>query len=137
MMIWFEQLPDGCPPEDAQPVAGSVYRFVDNDPPQLEDFVSWRKLNQSEPCPNGLTECQACGLSVFTTEEGVCTALRRKPFLRKKKTALAHLSSKLNLGVILKTPARGTGNNHHTWWLSSDTEPWKEFQVVNVTCPDI
>lgn len=135
-MPWPEHFPDGCPPEEAQPVSGKVYRFVDNDPPHLEDFISWRKINPSEPCPKGLTECQTCGLSVFTTEEGVCSALRRKPFLRKKKIALAHLSSELDLGVILNTPAKGTGDNHHTWWFPSNTEPWKEFQVVTLTCHD-
>ncbi|MEG5021473.1 hypothetical protein QUB36_10145 [Microcoleus sp. AT8-B1] len=135
-MPWSENLPDGCPPENAHPVAGSVYRFVDKDPPQLEDFLSWREMNPSEPCPKGLTECQTCGLSVFTTEEGVCTALRRKPFLREKKVALGHLSPDLDLGLIQNTPAKGTGKNHHTWWFPENTEAWKEFQIVTITCPN-
>jgi hypothetical protein len=136
-MPWPENFPDGCPPENAHPVSGKVYRFVDNDIPEADDFHSWREQNPSEPCPPGLTECQTCGLSVFTTEEGVCTALRRKPFLRKKKPALGTLTSEF--GVILNTPSlgkKGTGENHHTWWILLNAEPWKVFHVITVTCPD-
>jgi len=127
-MPWPKHLPDGCPPANAKPVAGSVYRFVDNDPPDADDFLSWREQNPSQTCRSSLTECQTFGLSVFTTEKGVCTALRRSPFLRKKKPALGTLTSEF--GVILNTPSqgkngKGTGENHHTWWVSLNAEPWK------------
>jgi hypothetical protein len=133
-MQWPDHFPDGCPPETAQPASVKVYRFVNNDPPNTEDFRSWRQENMDQPCPKGITECQACGISVFTSEEGVCKARNKVPALRNKQAALGNLTP--GLGVILNTPSRKTGHDHHTWWIPTDREPWSVFQVVNVTCPD-
>ena len=114
-MPWPDYFPDDCPPNSAQPASSQVYRFIDGDSPQPEDFLSWREQNPNQSCPKGVTECQACGLSVFTTQEGVCIALRRKPFLRRKQIALGQLAP--DNGVLLNTPSKGTGDNHHTWWI--------------------
>ncbi|MGM3305219.1 hypothetical protein ACSQ6I_04400 [Anabaena sp. WFMT] len=134
-MQWPDHFPEGCPPETAQPVFGNVYRLVDNNPSTYEDFRSWREQNINQPCPEGITECQACGLSIFTSEQGIRTALNRVPRLRKKKIAAANLTA--DFGVILNTPARNTGTNHHTWWIPSNQQPWKKFEIISDASPEI
>ncbi len=133
-MQWPDYFPENCPPETAQPALVKVYRFIDSDFPTPEDFRSWREQNPDLICPTGLTECQACGLSVFTSEEGVRIARKRIPALRKKKAAIATLTP--NLGLILNTPSKRTGNTHHTWWIPVGIEPWTLFQVVNIIYSD-
>lgn len=137
-MPWPDYFPDDCPPTSAQPAYGKVYRFIDSNLPQPEDFLSWREKNPVKSCPKGVTECQACGLSVFTTPEGVCTALSRNPFLRRKQIAIGYLNPQN--GVVLNTPSRGkrgTGDNHHTWWREPNTDPCKIFQATTIDCSNL
>lgn len=134
-MLWPDYFPDDCPPNSAQPPPGQVYRFINSDSPQPEDFHSWREQHLDQSCPKGVTECQACGLSVFTTREGVCIALRRKPFLRRKQIAIGQLTTEN--GVLLHTPSKGTGDNHHTWWIPINIESWRVFQVTTIDCSNL
>ena len=41
-----------------------------------------------------------------------------------------------DLGVMLNTPSRKTGNDHHTWWFPANQEPWKFFEIVNISSPE-
>ena len=53
--------PSCCPPADAEPAAGTLYRILAHQPPSEDDFRSHRelgKLPHAEPC-------QRCGMSVF------------------------------------------------------------------------
>ncbi|MGB3419031.1 MAG: hypothetical protein WBA52_01105 [Dolichospermum sp.] len=47
---------------------------------------------------------------------------------RKKQVALGYGNS--DLGVMLNTPSRKTGNDHHTWWFTANQEPWKNFLLI-------
>ncbi|MDB9448331.1 hypothetical protein [Dolichospermum circinale] len=133
-MKWPQYFPKNCPSEAAQPISGTIYRLVDNNPPTSDDFRSWREQNIDQPCPKNITECQTCGLSVFTSETGVCNARNKIPALRKKQVALGYGNS--DLGVMLNTPSRKTGNDHHTWWFPANQEPWKFFEIVNISSPE-
>ncbi len=65
-MKCYDHLPHDCPPSDAKPAEGEFYRLLKKQPnyPCAEDFRSWREENVGKQPPAGVTECQACGLSV-------------------------------------------------------------------------
>lgn len=130
-MQWPDYFPDNCPPDNAREASGEVYRLVDNNPPTPEDFQSWREQHPNEQCPKSVTECQASGLSVFTSMDDVNMARQKVKRLRKKKIAHSNLTS--DLGRILHTPSQNTGESHHTWWLPIGAQPWTVCRVVDVT----
>ncbi len=66
-MQWPDYFPDDCPPQDAQPATGDVYRLVKQNPPESKDFIPLREKKTGEDF--GEKECQACGLSVFRNVE--------------------------------------------------------------------
>ena len=42
-MQWPDYFPDDCPPQDAQPATGDVYRVVKQNPPESKDFIPFRE----------------------------------------------------------------------------------------------
>ena len=130
-MQFPDYFPNNCPPDTAQEAFGEVYRLVDNDPPTASDFRSQREQHLNEPCPKNVTECQACGLSVFTSRDDIEFARRTVRRLRNKKIANGNLNSAL--GRILPTPSQNTGQSHHTWWFPIGIQPWTVFCVIDVT----
>ena len=130
-MQGFEHLPSDCPPEEAREASNDlVYRFVTTNPPTQQDFLSWRELNPQLPCPEKLTECQARGISVYTSKTDVDRLKRKIPVFRDKILALGNLNSQL--GMIQNTPSKNA-KSHHTWWFPFDSEPWTIFQVLDLT----
>ena len=58
--------PQGCPPADAAPAGGMVFRIASNDPPLEDDFLSAAELGRQPPAK--LTRSQTCrrhALSVY------------------------------------------------------------------------
>ncbi len=129
-MRWPDHLPDGCPPEDATGASEQVYRFVKNDPPTPEDFLSWRELYPNKPCPKSLEECYVCSISVFTSKAAVRRLHKRIPTFKNMKPALGELNP--TLGVIKNTPSNRTDKSHHDWWPPVDSKPWTVFNVVDI-----
>ncbi len=124
-MKFPDYFPAECPPTTAKKTDLMVYRLVDNNPPNINDFSSWRELNPHQECPQNITEFQTCGISVFTSLEDIKRAKRKIPRLRKKKIAQANLTP--DLGLIIATPSQNTGQSHHTWWIPLNTQPWLMF----------
>ena len=71
-MAFPAHFPDQCPPKTSSEAKGDLFRFVNNDPPQATDFVSYHllgiKYRKSQ-------HCEACGLSVLVSETDVKRAL--------------------------------------------------------------
>lgn len=128
--MWSEHFPSNCPPENAESAFGEVYRLINHNLPSPDDFRSWREENRNKQCPEGVTECQACGLSVYTNKADADRVIRRIPRFKRAKPALGLLTAEL--GVILHTPSRAS-QSHHTWWTPVDAEPWTVFQIVDVS----
>lgn len=123
---WPGHFPASCPPEGAESTDGEVYRLVSPDGPKNADFVSHKVLS---PHKNwGKKECQACGLSVHTTQNGGERLKRRIPALRKKQSAVARLRPPH--GLLLNTPS-SADSEHHTWWVPvSLQDPSALFTLV-------
>ena len=80
MHIFNSEIADNCtacPPFDAEPMNGSLFRACENNPPERSDFQSF---NEQDP-PFDITKCQAWGLSVWLTVEAVEHA--RKAYKKK------------------------------------------------------
>jgi hypothetical protein len=126
---WPEYFPENCPPLTASNPSGKFYRFVkkDHESPQSQDFLSWRENNQGKPCPENITECQACGLSVYASLEEISRMAKVIPRLRKMKIAEGNLDE--NSGKIQNTPSRNS-RYHYTWWVPDGGTPWKIFVII-------
>ncbi len=110
MLIYREPLPEDCPPETAEEIAGPriVYRRVRNNPPTDDDFRSQRAENPSKKF--NLSECQARGVSVFVEREDLEELLKRPNF---RGGQIAQVTLDNGAGYIEHTSRR---NSHHTWW---------------------
>ncbi len=103
----FGNLPPGCPPDEAQPCLGEIFRLVPSAPIDEAGFVSHF---ERYPGREWRDECAARGLSVFLTLEAVAKLRKRVKGFRDHKIAFATLAAPV--GVM-----KQTGNaEHHTWW---------------------
>ena len=82
-MSYRDPLPKGCPPDAAEEIAvpREFFRLARTDPPSLADFRSQRAEKPGRAFP-GVTECQACGLSVFADRQDLVVKALKLPYLR-------------------------------------------------------
>lgn len=130
---WPKYYPDRCPPSDAFDIEGIGYRYVLNNPPNSDDFVS---IRVEQPHRRVSDECEACGLSVLRDESEAIAALsslrRRVPGFREKIVAEGDL--KAAMGLIKATPSRRSAS-HHTWWVPVGVDPSTCFSVISEDRP--
>lgn len=113
--------PDTCPPPDAEPASGAVYRICRENPPAVEDFQSHAELGKTSKG----NECIRHGLSVF-----------RNPSEARHLTELFPKLGKLIFrgeltpehGKLKTTPAR-TRPSHVTWWPFEKVERAAAFTI--------
>ncbi len=126
---WPDYYPENCPPEAAKSASGTVYRLVQSDPPQSEDFIPLYidKPENFERKP--ISEvCQGCGVSVCKDKQDIERLQSSSGKMRKRHIAEGELNP--TLGVIKHTPSRKY-KSHHTWWVPIGIKPWVVFHVVN------
>ena len=113
-MSYREPLPKACPPDVAEEIIVSrlVFRLVRTNPPTNEDFKSQRAEKPSHQFL-GITECQACGLSVFAERKDLDRALKL-PRLRGRLVCSVRFGA--GAGSIEQTGKP----SHHTWWPLAD-----------------
>lgn len=104
-MPWPDFYPDDCPPEDAEPASGEVYRMIRGRTPQEKDFKSYQEMRGPD-AEFSQPECVVCGISVYTDIEDIsrmrARLQQRVPKLRERKfIAKGILNS--SLGKILPT----------------------------------
>lgn len=131
-MTYPTHFPEGCPPPESDIASGEIYRFIkkNHQVPMPEDFLSWREENPNKELFVGMTECQACGLSVYTSFSEVKILKPIVPKLRKMKIAKGILAG--SMGRIKNTPS-STSKLHHTWWILKDSNPWEYFEIIETS----
>lgn len=134
LRCWPDHYPELCPPNNAGHVSGRVFRFTNRTNPKSKDFLSYYDLKPGEEW--GRSECNARGLSVYTTEQDCIAAADAVPALRRKHLCVAELPS--HAGVIADTPSKNT-ENHKTLWslftaeeLSALFTPIESLRMANV-----
>jgi hypothetical protein len=118
-MSYLEPLPNHCPPNEALDIDGEllVYRLVKTESPTTDDFRSQRALKPTASF-SGVTECQACGLSVFTMQKDATNLLKLPHF---KGYVICSVKLISDSGKIQKTSTK----SHHTWW------PYQNFDIIS------
>jgi len=120
----MENLPHGCPPDDAyEPEGMIVYRMIDGNTAQKSDFYSHRKLFPERLFNTSV--CQACSLSVFSEYQDCCKILRL-PAHREKKKSIVKIALYNSSGRIKKTGHK----NHYSWWLYAEYLPHLKCEVA-------
>ena len=116
-MEWAEDLPKGCPPQDAFAPTGEIFfRAVLTFPPTEVDFQSPRKLLPKRQLSN---ECEARALSVCSTIEG-CQQLKKHGFF--KKCLIVSIVLKKECGLVKWHPS-ALSETHYDWWLAAKFNP--------------
>lgn len=98
--------PPGCPPSNAGPASGLVFRIVAGGVLTEEDFQSHYEAGTASNAP----PCGRCGVSVFNSSERALHRLRLSPHLGK---AIARGQLKADGGRTQLTNAR---SGHVEWW---------------------
>jgi hypothetical protein len=118
-MSYRDPLPEGCPPDTAEEIAApkAVFRLVRTDPPTPADFLSQRQEKPGQVF-RGVTECQACGVSIFADGRDAEVKALKLPSLKNRKICRVTLS--LGAGRVQQT----FQPSHHTWW------PLAKFDIL-------
>ena len=124
-MAFPAHFPDQCPPKTSSEAKGDLFRFVNNDPPQATDFVSYHSLGIKY---RKSQHCEACGLSVLFSETYVKQLWKATPFVRKKYKYVAKGMVTPDWGKIAQTGR----SSHYTWWVPEGKSPELIFSVIEI-----
>lgn len=116
--VWPDYFPAECPPADAAPAVGTLYRFTKKQTPDAKDVTChWNRFEQHrEEWARDGRQCQACGLSVYLTVE---TARQKRAMIPALRKAHVHRVTLVTAdGKLKNTPSVGDPE-HHTWWAQS------------------
>jgi hypothetical protein len=99
-----------CPPSDASPGSGLIYRMVKSFPPASDDFDSDVE-RKTKNCDQ--TNCDCWGCSVWADSDGVETAMNLFKYWRKRY--IVSVSLKSSDGLTKNSPSNGQPG-HYTFW---------------------
>lgn len=125
-MQWPEHLPSACPPADAQPASGVVFRLIRGATPSPGDFLPKCLENPAGDFTG--RECLAAGLSVYRKRRDL-DRLLTYPTFRKDNWRIARGDLHPQVGRLKATPPQKIRNSHHTWWWPSGVEPSTLFRL--------
>ena len=126
---WPDYYPENCPPAEAKPASGTVYRLVVHDPAQEEDFKT--SFEENPRRFNNKPDIKNCGLSVQTDiqdSEQLKKAMKMVPRFKNSQIAEGELNP--TLGLIQHTPS-SEYKSHHSWWVPIGAEPWVVFKIIS------
>jgi len=109
--IYYEQLPEGCPEDDAKPANNQkFYRLINGNTANDVDFYSHKKLEIWPGAFKDVSECIASSVSLWR-DFNAC--LRVQKLAKNKDKKVAEITLENNDGKI-----KQTGNNidHYSWW---------------------
>ncbi len=115
--MWLEELPDKCPPDDAEKRDLIAFRMVKTIPPLIDDFYSYSYNKIIPKKVFNIDECTLRACSVFCDLEECREKLKYKNHKDKK---IVKVSITKKDGVIKKTLS---SKSHHSWWISSNFKP--------------
>jgi hypothetical protein len=113
--------PKGCPPDDAEPAAGEVFRLVRSDPHTQGVFRTHHETGKLPKAP----PCIRCGLSVFRSRQDAEHQYRAYPKLGR---FIARASLPSTHGVTKLTEGRQP--SHTTWWPFAGVDRAAIFAIL-------
>jgi hypothetical protein len=122
--MWFEELPDQCPPSDAKvPSNDRFYRLGGPASPSCDDFWSQHKQFPAKLFKSS-DECKARAVSLFKDASSI-ERVRGMPLHKNKPIVEITLTS--DSGVVQQT---GGDMNHYSWWRLATFDPVKWTNIV-------
>lgn len=100
---------NNCPPKEATPAGGGVYRCCQASPPDARDMETVEEQNRYPDEP----ACKRRALSVYRSRKEALHQLRSFRRWKTKHLAAGHL--KPEHGCTLPTPSRSKPS-HVSWW---------------------
>lgn len=128
LMNWPADYPPNCPPPNSSPATGEVFRYIEGEDPESDDFRSYKESRPTEDF--GRNECRSRGVSVYRDLADLAALARRNAAYRAKRVAVATLTP--DSGVTLPTPNRNSPS-HVTWWVPRAVEASALFHVIGGT----
>ena len=128
-MEWPDFYPANCPPMEAEPASDTVYRLVNHDPAQEEDFKT--PFEENPKRFNYTPNIKNCALSVHTDSQDIeqlKKAMQMVPRFKNSQIAEGELNP--TLGLIQHTPS-SKYRSHHSWWVPIGAEPWVVFKIMS------
>lgn len=123
---FYSKCPNNCPPLDAKPVDGEIFRGLRSSKLCPDEFKSFHELGREKDSDD---QCMACGLSVWVGEAEYRHARGLLPWVRRWGVAKARL--KPQHGMIKKN---GTdGRPHNTLWPDVSHDLCKIFKLVDTS----
>jgi hypothetical protein len=114
-----------CPPDDAEPGAGTVYRITRTSELTADDFRSFAELGRKPPSqPDQL--CRSRGLSVYRS---VIDARHHLKAFPAGGGCIAEGELTEDHGRTKPTPALDR-STHTTWWCFTGIERHEGFKVI-------
>ena len=113
---WFEELPEQCPPEDANECNGTYYRIANGNPATSADFFSQKRLQPDKIFTGeGIDDCIVKSISLFSDRKEIEKRMKLPKF---RKGVIAEIRLEPKDGMIKKT----FGNAHYSWWRTNEFE---------------
>ena len=128
-MEWPDFYPENCPPAEAEPASGIVYRLVIHDPAQEGDFKT--PFEENPERFNNKPDIKNCGLSIQTDirdSEQLQKMMKMVPRFKNSQIAEGELNP--TLGLIQHTPS-SKYKSHHSWWVPIGAKPWVVFKIIS------
>lgn len=107
VLEWPAHFPDGCPPVEADDLAGNILYLVGSNPPTADDF---RSAAERGAFPDG-PPCERAALSCGVARDSMDRLRKAVPRLRAMRIAQASLQPQH--GKLRQTGRPG----HHSMWL--------------------
>lgn len=122
--MWPSFFPDSCPPTDAVPASGVVYRALLTNPPTEADYRS-----QAELRPHRYSgDCQATGLSVFRSLKEL-KRIMGMPNMKRRFKYIGEINLQPQMGKIRNTSSNNS-SDHCTLWVDVEQKHTIVFNVV-------
>lgn len=117
-----DHFPPGCPPDDAEPASGEVYRVVRKTTPDNDDFMTQHEMNRMHRA----CQCLRRGISVTSEIEDAFHLMRTVSgvgdYIVKKQLSPQD-------GVMKPTPMKERPS-HVTWWAFDGVERGKNCTLI-------
>lgn len=124
MPLYHSSLPKGCPPKDATPMHGTIYRSLEQDPATEKDFRSHREVPRR--CTGD--ECKCWATSIWVDIEHVRHALKQYAPLRGRPIAKLEINEKCG---VVKHTGSGPQPEHRSFWRDMNTKFAPMCQIVD------
>lgn len=125
--LWY---PPMCPPNDAVPSAGNVYRVIKHNEPNLIDFETTleREFRLKGNRAWKEEDVRDASVSVMQTLSDAEKLRGIFPEWRRRKIAVGSIDG---AGVMKHSPDEENGiATHHDWWREAVDHAWRTFTVV-------